>query len=64
MEERQESNQVGRLDPTTFAQIVVKVNKEVHSAHFAPARNLVEVFLQHRQHLQVPNMHVDIVAAR
>jgi hypothetical protein len=62
--EGQESNQAGRIDPTTFAQIVVEVNKEEDSAHFAPTRNLVEMFLQHRQHLQVPNMHVDIVAAR
>jgi len=64
LEEEQESKQVDRIDPTTFAQIVVEVNKEENSEHFAAIRNLVEVNLQHQQRPQVPNQHVEIEAAR
>ena len=59
-----EGMQVERFVPTTFARIVVEVQKEKDSAHFAPSGNWGEVFLLlHRQLLEFPNMFVDIVAA-
>jgi hypothetical protein len=55
--------QIGRLvQVTTFAQIVVGVNKWGDLAHFASIGNLEEVFvLLHQPLLQFPNSLVEKV---